>query len=65
MAVAGTAGAHEDRSVGDNSVDDRLSADALRTSVGRAALNQVKADLRVVDGDALEGPAPVPDRVDG
>lgn len=65
MSAAGTAGLDEGGSVADDGIDDSLSADTLSTGVGSTALCEGEADLAVVDRDALERPAPVPDGVDG
>ena len=59
--------ADEDRGVGDHGVDDRDGLDTLVARfVDTASVieGDVDADLGVVDVDALEGEAPVPDSVD-
>lgn len=63
MSIAGTAPLNEGLGVRDHSVDDGLSSNTLGTCVGGATLGEGKADLSVVDGDALESPTPVPDGV--
>ena len=67
LAVRVLAHAHEDGGVGDNGVDDGDSLDTLVAGwVDAAGVGEgdVDTDLGVVDGDALEGEAPVPDDVD-
>ena len=63
-ARAGGRGLHEDGRVGDGGVNDGETASGLRV-LGGTPGHEVEADTAVVDSDALVGPSPVPDGVDG
>ena len=58
-------GLEEDRGVGDGGIEDGLGADGLAWGrLLRATGVDFEADTAVVERDALEGPAPVPEGVD-
>lgn len=61
----GSGGLEESGGVGDDGVKDGLSADGLSWRILlRATGVDLEADTAVVEGNTLEGPAPVPESVD-